>query len=91
MREIEATPKFKKDFKREAKSDARVATLFQEVLELLANDNALPAKLRDHALSGDWRGFRDCHIKPDLVMIYKKVDDDVLKLVRIGSHSELFR
>jgi mRNA interferase YafQ len=90
MREIEATPRFKKDFKREVKSDPDMSILVSNVLDLLVSDTPLPVKLRDHGLSGAWKGFRDCHIKPDLVLIYKKVDDDLLKLVRLGSHSELF-
>lgn len=90
MREIEAAQRFKKDFKREVKSDPRVNNLLSDILNLLVSDTPLPSKLRDHGLSGEWRGFRDCHVKPDLVLIYKKVNDDVLKLVRLGSHSELF-
>ncbi|WLV67219.1 type II toxin-antitoxin system YafQ family toxin [Pseudomonas aeruginosa] len=44
---------------------------------------------RDHALTGDWKDHRDCHVKPDLVLIYQKPDADTLRLVRLGSHSEL--
>ena len=44
---------------------------------------------RDHALTGNWRDYRDCHIKPDLVLIYQKPESDILRLVRLGSHSEL--
>jgi mRNA interferase YafQ len=90
MREIEPTAKFKRDFRRETKSDSKVAPLVAEVLELLVSDSVLPARLRDHALAGDWKGFRDCHVKPDLVLIYKKVGDNLLKLVRFGSHSAIF-
>ena len=59
---------------------------------MLAQDQALPVKYRDHALTGQWQDFRDCHIKPDLVLIYQKTDQDgllILSLVRLGSHSEL--
>jgi mRNA interferase YafQ len=45
---------------------------------------------RDHDLSGDWAGYRECHIKPDLLLIYRKSDADTLRLARLGSHSELF-
>jgi mRNA interferase YafQ len=55
----------------------------------LALDEALAPRYRDHPLSGEWKDYRDCHIKPDLVLIYRKLDDDVLQLVRMGSHSEL--
>ncbi len=60
------------------------------VIKQLQLDNALPEKYVDHALSGNWQGYRDCHIKPDLVLIYK-IDNGSLKLARIGAHSELFR
>ena len=59
------------------------------VITALANDQSLAEKHRDHALTGDWKDHRDCHIKPDLVLIYRKPDDAVLQLVRLGSHSEL--
>jgi len=60
-----------------------------EVVERLAADQALPRRNVDHALSGDWNDHRDCHIRPDLILIYRKPDDDSLELVRLGSHSEL--
>jgi mRNA interferase YafQ len=59
------------------------------VVEALAHDRSLPARQRDHALSGDWADHRDCHIRPDLVLIYRKPTPDILQLVRLGSHSEL--
>jgi mRNA interferase YafQ len=67
-----------------------VETLLPEVAELLATDRPLKGKHRDHALSGNWKDHRECHLKPDLLLIYKKPDDHTLRLVRIGSHSELF-
>lgn len=66
-----------------------MANDFIEIVRALANDEQLAAKYRDHALSGDWKVHRDCHVKPDLVLIYRKPDDNVLELVRIGSHSEM--
>jgi mRNA interferase YafQ len=59
------------------------------VLQALANDQAIEPRHRDHALTGEWKDHRDCHIKPDLVLIYRKPDDETLQLVRLGSHSEL--
>ncbi|EFL91706.1 addiction module toxin [Candidatus Regiella insecticola LSR1] len=56
----------------------------------LANDKPLEPRSRDHDLSGDWAGYRECHIKPDLLLIYRKQGADTLRLARIGSHSELF-
>jgi mRNA interferase YafQ len=62
---------------------------FVEAVWKLANDEPLPERFCDHALTGDWIDHRDCHIKPDLVLIYRKPDDKILQLVRLGSHSEL--
>lgn len=85
MRKIEWTTAFKRDFKRHCSFE----TPFIEALWKLANDEILPERFHDHALSGEWKDFRDCHIKPDLVLIYRKPDAETLQLVRFGSHSEL--
>ena len=91
MRTIEQSGQFKRDLKRETKGPHRVtlAKDFVRLVEALAKDEPLPEKHRDHALTGDWKDHRDCHIKPDLVLIYRKRNDAVLQLVRLGSHSEL--
>ena len=90
MRTISHTAKFKKDYKREMKSHIiRLDTKLKAALNLLANDKPLPKNYYDHALSGNWSDHRDCHIKPDLVLIYRKPDAKSLQLVRLGSHSEL--
>jgi len=60
------------------------------VIKQLQLGETLPEKYVDHRLSGDWENYRDCHVKPDLVLIYK-IDSSSLKLARIGAHSELFR
>jgi mRNA interferase YafQ len=91
MRTIDPTGQFRRDYKREAKGQHR-ATLDADlklVLEALAGNQPLQSRNRDHALSGDWSDHRDCHVKPDLVLIYRKPDEATLQLVRIGSHSEL--
>ena len=91
MRAIEWTTQFKRDYKREGKGQHR-ATLDVDlfpVVDTLANDQLLEPCYRDHALTGEWKDHRDCHIKPDLVLIYQKPDAETLRLVRIGSHSEL--
>lgn len=91
MRRIEWTGRFKKDYKREKKGRHR-ASLDRDlsaVLSSLVSDEPLPAKYRDHALTGDWKDHRDCHLRPDLVLIYRKPDAETLQLVRLGSHSEL--
>jgi mRNA interferase YafQ len=91
MRRIERTSQFKRDYKREAKVRHRevLANDFTQIVKTLANDEPLAEKHRDHALSGEWKDHKDCHVKPDLVLIYRKPDKEVLQLVRLGSHSEL--
>jgi mRNA interferase YafQ len=92
VRSIERSTAFKKDYRREARGVHR-ATLDADlvsVLNLLVADAPLEPRHRDHELAGDWKGFRDCHVKPDLVLIYKRVGKDVLRLARLGSDSELF-
>jgi mRNA interferase YafQ len=92
MRTIERPSSFKRDYKREAKGQHR-ATLdanLLPVLVALAHDQVLELRHRDHDLSGDWEGYRECHIKPDLLLIYSKSDTGTLRLARLGSHSELF-
>jgi len=93
MRTIERSSTFKRDYKR-VKSTPRhsntVDSLVSAVVALLLLDQALSESNRDHELSGDWSGYRECHIKPDLLLIYRKPDADTLRLARLGSHSELF-
>jgi mRNA interferase YafQ len=91
MREIERTTKFKRDYRREARGQHRTTldASLAAVLVPLANDEALAERYREHPLTGESAGFRDCHVKPDLVLIYEKPDDETLPLVRLGSHSEL--
>ncbi len=91
MRKIEPTTQFKKDYKRESKGRYRLILdeLLTKVIDTLAKDKLLSPRYRDHALTGDWAQHRDCHIKPDLVLIYCKSDNKRLQLVRLGSHSEL--
>jgi mRNA interferase YafQ len=91
VRQIERTTQFRRDYKREAKGRHR-ATLdddFRTVLLALVADEPLAPRYRDHVFTGDWRDHRDCHIHPDLVLIYRRPDPAALQLVRLGSHSEL--
>jgi mRNA interferase YafQ len=91
MRRIEITNAFKRDYKREIKSAHKkfLENSFDGIIQSLAKDKNLPDRFRDHALTGKWDDFRDCYLKPDLILIYQKVDKDCLTLVRLGSHSEL--
>jgi mRNA interferase YafQ len=91
MREIEWTNQFRRDYRRAKKGQHahRLDAMLMEILSALAADDPLAERHRDHALSGDWADHRDCHVRPDLVLIYLKPNDDTLRLVRLGSHSEL--
>ena len=91
MRRIERTGQFKRDYKRVRRGRKRTVldTILVEVLVLLVNDLPLDPRHRDHPLTGEWHDHRDCHIRPDLILIYRKPNGDVLQLVRLGSHSEL--
>ena len=87
MRTIERTTRFKRDYKREAKGRHR-KTLDQDLLTavtLLAQDATLPTSYRDHALTGDWQDHCDCHIKPDLILIYRKSNPQNFQIGRLGS------
>jgi mRNA interferase YafQ len=82
------TGQFKKDYKRAQKQGLNMADL-RSVIEMLFKRKVLPVKNRDHTLSGRWKKYRECHINPDWLMIYR-IDGDDLILERTGSHSELF-
>lgn len=84
MRKFRPSKAFKRDITKIGLSEPLV-----EVLYLLLNNQPLPDKYRDHTLSGDLQGFRECHVKPDLLLIYK-LSDELLELARLGSHSDLF-
>jgi mRNA interferase YafQ len=91
MRTPDYTSQFKRDYKREKKGQHRI-TLdadLHAVLSALLVDLPLELRHRDHSLAGTWKDHRDCHVKPDLVLIYQKPDSDTLRLVRLGSHAEL--
>lgn len=92
MRTIERSGAFKRDYKRESKGQHRVGLdeALVSILTFLVSDKPLKPYQRDHDLIGNWSGYRECHIKPDLLLIYRKPDNDTLQLVRLGSHSLLF-
>ncbi len=90
MYQLEYSNQFKKDFKKVIKLPIPDMVEVGHVIKVLQQGQILDAKYVDHALTGNWLNYRDCHIKPDLVLIYK-IENEILKLARIGSHSELFR
>lgn len=94
MRTIEFSNAFKKDFKlvkKQPRHSKDIDDLLETTLDYLLNDQPLPEKYDDHNLTGVWSGYRDCHIKPDLVLIYRQTEDNILRLARLGTHSNLFK
>lgn len=92
MLKIEFTGQFKKDYKLAIKRGCNPNKL-EEVITLLCNEEPLPEKYRDHALtnSRNYVGMRECHIQPDWLLVYKVVQETlILKLIRTGTHSDLF-
>lgn len=88
--QIEITSGFKKDYKLAQKRGLDMSQL-QKVIEILSSGEALPEKYLDHALIGDYKGYRECHIRPDWLLVYKIQNDIlILTLARTGSHSDLF-
>ena len=90
MRTVKYTSRFKRDYRREkaGRHGRRIDPLLMEAV-MLAADMPLPRRYFDHELSGEWSDHRDCHLRPDLVLIYRKPNELRLELVRLGSHSEL--
>lgn len=90
MYKIRPSAKFQKDLKRIQKRGYDI-TLLKDVINLLVNEKVLPIKYKDHNLSGNFKGCRECHITPDWLLIYEISDDElILYLTRTGTHSDLF-
>ena len=85
---VKPTTQFKKDFKLAMKRSMKIE-LLEEVIAMLAMGETLPDKHKDHALTGNWVGHRECHILPDWLLIYR-IEDEVLvlTLARTGTHSD---
>lgn len=89
--DVQFTTQFKKDLKLAKKQNKDLDKLFS-VIEVLARGETLPPQYRDHDLSGNYKGTRECHVEPDWLLIYEIQDNVlVLMLYRIGTHSELFK
>ncbi|MBR1657813.1 MAG: type II toxin-antitoxin system YafQ family toxin [Synergistaceae bacterium] len=94
MRKLKYRTLYKHDFKREYKGIYRI--LLKEggeldyIVKALANDIPLPPKYKDHSLRHNWEGSRECHIKPDFLLVYTLEGEDLLILERLGTHSEIF-
>lgn len=88
MLEIIQSSQFKRDIKKAKKQNQDLDRL-KSVIVLLAENQTLDDKYQDHLLTGNYKNFRECHIKPNWLLIYK-IDNNELLLARLGSHSELF-
>ncbi|MCE9059040.1 type II toxin-antitoxin system YafQ family toxin [Parabacteroides distasonis] len=84
---LHPTSQFKKDFKRIQNSPKKVAA-FEYIANLIINDRPIPQAYKPHLLKGEYKGCMECHIEGDLLLIW--IDGDIIDLIRIGSHSELF-
>ena len=89
MYNIQYSNSFKKDVKTAQKRGFNMKKL-KEIISALEHGKKLPEKNRDHSLTGNWKGYRDCHIEPDWILIYK-VSDNILNLARTGTHSDIFK
>ena len=90
MYTVKPSGRFKKDLKVVAKRGYNI-NLLTEVIKILAAGSPLPEKYKDHALTGNWATYRECHITPDWLLIYEIVEDELfLYLTRTGTHSDLF-
>jgi mRNA interferase YafQ len=87
-KELSQSKQFLKDIKRQKKRGKDISKL-KTVVSLLYQDKKLPYKHKDHPLHGNWLSYRDCHVEPDWVLIYK-ISPTILHLERTGSHADLF-
>lgn len=90
MKTLSLTSQFKRDLKRYRHHPEKIASL-EVVLNYLEMELPVPAKYRPHSLTGNFKGYMECHVENDLLLIWFDPDTDEIKLVRFGSHSELFK
>lgn len=89
MKVLKQTSQFKKDFKRIENNKKKLEAVLN-VLDLLAETGIIPIEFNPHMLTGNWEGHMECHIQGDFLLIWLDAENDVIKLERLGSHSELF-
>ena len=92
MRQVFRTAAFKRDYRRVLRSghSRQAEDALARIVALLADDQPLPSNHADHPLKGPWRDYRECHLRPDLLLIHGKADASTLQLIRLGSHAQLF-
>ena len=89
MKKLQPTTQYKKDLKRYKNNTSKLDAL-REVLQMLQNEQEIPAEYKPHFLYGNYKGCLECHIESDLLLIWIDEMSDTIELVRLGSHSELF-
>ncbi len=90
MRKIVATSKFKKDIKKYSNRPDKLRKLY-DIINILASDENIPQRNKAHRLIGEYKNFMECHIENDLLLIWYDETEEIIKLVRFGTHSELFK
>lgn len=88
MKQIKSSSQFRKDVKRYSNDNTKMEKLF-DIVRLLEQDEVIPKEFKPHMLSGKYAGHMECHIENDFLLIW--IDSDIIKLIRLGSHSELFK
>ncbi len=86
---LQQTSTFKRCLKK-YRHDKKLLTILKEVVDLLVNEKLIPRKYKDHVLSGNYKGVRELHLRPDDLLLYVKVDGEKIILMALGSHSEIF-
>ena len=89
MKKLQPTTQYRKDYKKIRKNAQKVKAL-REILEKLAHDEPIPAEYLTHKLTGNYKGCMECHVQNDFLLIWIDEENDIIELVRLGSHSELF-
>lgn len=91
MLKIQYGRRFKKEFKNALRQKGHTPKMFQDALKYLISGTPLPKKYRDHKLKGEYEGYRECHLAPDWLLVYKvETDKLILVLTRTGSHDDVF-
>ena len=90
MKRLKPSTQYKRDYKRFRNQPEKVSKLFK-ILELLKNEQPIPEENRPHMLKGEYAGYMECHIEGDFLLIWFDPNTDIIDLVRLGSHSELFK
>lgn len=89
MKTLKLTSQFKKDLKRIQNNPKKISSL-EKVLKLLKETDTLPQEYSPHWLTGNYKGYMECHVESDLLLIWLDENKNLIKLIRLGSHSELF-